>query len=47
MPSGLLMKFNNRAIDWDKIDKAVFVENDLKNFDIFVNPGMDYELLKA
>jgi uncharacterized membrane protein len=47
MPSGLLMKFNNRAIDWDKIDKAVFVENDLKNFDIFVNPGMDYELLKS
>lgn len=46
MPSGLMMKFSNRATDWDKIDKAEFVESDLKNITNCISSGMDYELLK-
>jgi hypothetical protein len=46
-PSGLLMKFNNRPNDWAKINKTEFVENDLREFYDFVEPGMDYELLKS
>jgi hypothetical protein len=47
MPSGLMMKFSNQATDWDKIDKAEFVEGDLKNITKFISSGMDYELLKT
>jgi hypothetical protein len=47
VPSGLLMKFTAETTDWDKIDKAEFAEDDLKNIRKFVHSGMDYELLKG
>jgi hypothetical protein len=47
LPAGLFMKFNNQPSDWSKIDKVGFVVTDLGQFENFVHPGMDYELLKS